>query len=128
MSISGDGLEKVRLEATASQLARTRISGEGEEQGEGGEGVEKSIAVQMVLTGENPTDMLMAESMQIQAQSVNELFGAVSYTTLDGGLNACQQCSSIGVQLVPARTEHWTLDVLLSPGTSGRLLLVEFAY
>ncbi|MCJ1369284.1 hypothetical protein MMC20_000494 [Loxospora ochrophaea] len=55
--------------------------------------------------------VLKAQSMQVQAQSVHELFGAASYTTLDGGLGGCVDCSDLALRSIPSRTQSFKVDV-----------------
>ena len=50
---------------------------------------------------------ISASSLQIAARSEKELFGAVSYTTLIGGWNACLDCASVGINPVP----YGTMDI-----------------
>ena len=61
------------------------------------------------------TNGIRAESMQIAAQSVNEIFGARSYSTLDGGLSSCTSCSSLALRPIPSRTQYFRLTIDLPP-------------
>ena len=81
--------------------------------------------VQAILTAaENPAISVTAAKMTMQAQSVREIFGARSYTTLDGGLASCTNCERVGMYPVPKGTQHWLIDVVLPVGvTAARLYL-----
>ncbi|MCJ1371982.1 hypothetical protein MMC20_003203 [Loxospora ochrophaea] len=76
---------------------------------EGSEGSEGSCSISSVK----------AVSMQITAQSVKELFGAISYTTVDGGLSRCTGCSSLVQNPSPKMAQHFVL------GAQERVLLCK---
>ena len=73
---------------------------------EGSEGSEGSCSISSVK----------AVSMQITAQSVKELFGAISYTTVDGGLSRCTGCSSLVQNPSPKMAQHFVFDIVLASG------------
>ncbi|MCJ1371607.1 hypothetical protein MMC20_002826 [Loxospora ochrophaea] len=52
-------------------------------------------------------------SLSLMAQSTSSLFDAVTYTTLDRGMNACTNCSSIGLKSLPVGTQAIEVDVVL---------------
>ena len=69
-----------------------------------------------------------ADSIQISAQSVHEIFGATSYMTLEGGLTACVQCASVALQPVPARTQSFDIKIVLPPGVTAVLVLLAVSF
>ncbi|MCJ1374386.1 hypothetical protein MMC20_005618 [Loxospora ochrophaea] len=81
------------------------------------------IVEAIVATGEDFSAPVNATSMQLTADSVHELFGAESYTTLSGGLSACRDCSAVAIQPVPVGATHIGLNVVLKLGTVGTLFM-----
>ena len=86
----------------------------------------RHLAVGAVLTGVDSKTPLNATSISLQAQSRKEIFDAVSYTTLDGGLAACTDCQSISMQSVPAGTSAFRVSVGLEEGVDAKLFLAWF--
>ena len=79
--------------------------------------------VAAILTTLDGKSALNATFLQIEAQSVKEIFGAKSYTTLPGGLSGCWKCASARVQPIPVGTNFIQLHIVLPVGGSGRLYL-----
>ena len=85
-----------------------------------------NVAVNALLTApDDPTSYVNASRFQIAAQSRKELFGAVSYTTLEGGLVGCSDCARLSFQPVPKGTEAFLVVVEMGTGGRGRLFVDE---
>ncbi|MCJ1371780.1 hypothetical protein MMC20_002999 [Loxospora ochrophaea] len=83
------------------------------------------LAIQ--LAGNDPATILNANHLQLEAQSINELFNAISYTTLPGGVKACSDCSSISIQPVPAATLNIHISLILPVGATGTIYTMWFS-
>ncbi|MCJ1371404.1 hypothetical protein MMC20_002619 [Loxospora ochrophaea] len=84
--------------------------------------------VTFLLTGPKPSTRATATNMQISAQSKRELFGAVSYTTLDDGLDACNDCATIGLHPIPAQAARIEFSILLPPGQVTKVYHIPTLY
>ena len=77
------------------------------------------MAVEVVLGSDDLNASLFADTLQIEAQSVNELFGAESYHTLPGGIKTCSNCSSVLIQPIPEGTRDIKVSAMLPSGVQG---------
>ena len=72
-----------------------------------------------VLTGNDDTKSLMAQSIQVQARIVKELFGAKLERV--EGLTQCTNCSRITLEPIPKGTTDVAFQVDLPAGEAGYL-------
>ncbi|MCJ1376046.1 hypothetical protein MMC20_007284 [Loxospora ochrophaea] len=79
----------------------------------------RNMAVEVVLGSDDLNASLFADTLQIEAQSVNELFGAESYHTLPGGIKTCSNCSSVLIQPIPEGTRDIKVSAMLPSGVQG---------
>ena len=80
-------------------------------------GTEPGGTVEATLAASGESDQRVnARHMQIAAQSVHEMFGAMSYTTI--GLNACDDCGSVVLGPLPKGTQAINLNVDLGAASS----------
>ncbi|MCJ1370602.1 hypothetical protein MMC20_001815 [Loxospora ochrophaea] len=71
--------------------------------------------------GVDETMVLNATQLNLQAQSVHEIFGAMSYTTLEGGVSTCSNCSQASLYPVPAGAQAISASLVLPAGVTGKL-------
>ena len=89
--------------------------------------MQASQGVAGVLTTTDRQTCVNASQMEISAQKRREIFGAESWTTIEGGMNACQDCC--GLSLSAATAAGWsTADrfvwrISLAPGNAALLFL-----
>ncbi|MCJ1376849.1 hypothetical protein MMC20_008094 [Loxospora ochrophaea] len=118
------------LHLRAGQVNAEPCATIGAQQGAGagaGAGQNQQAAVGISLTGENgQTDPQTAAFLQIEAQRETELFGATTYTTLPGGLHACEQCSSVGIYPLPEGTQRLHASYELAGSSGARMYWTEF--
>ena len=104
---SQNGNDEQEVYTSSAQFAwrQERVTGQGR-------------GVQATLSAEQHTmEALNATMLTIAAQRQREIFGTVSSTTLDGGLNSCENCASVGLDSVPKGTD--VLKVIVEMTGSG---------
>ncbi|MCJ1372476.1 hypothetical protein MMC20_003701 [Loxospora ochrophaea] len=82
--------------------------------------------VGLMLTSVDSTLLIDATSLQVQAQSVHELFGAKTYNTLSKGLSGCMNCATTAIR-TPRGTQRLQIRVAPKTGVEGRLYLVNLS-
>ena len=84
-------------------------------------------AVALASSSAAESQLVAADNLTIAAQSVKSIFNAVSYQTLNGGLESCSSCSSIALQSTPTRTRSISVKGIFPAGiVSVDLYLAEF--
>ena len=87
----------------------------------------RRMATKVLVTDETGTMTVKTMSLSIAAQSVRRLFDAVSYTTLESGLNACAYCSNVGLDPLPA-ADSILVKVSLPAGVASvNIYLADFS-
>ncbi|MCJ1373884.1 hypothetical protein MMC20_005114 [Loxospora ochrophaea] len=81
-----------------------------------------------LMTLNYSSDVVKAESIQIAAESAHELFGAESFTTLDGGLSGCFHCSDLELRPVPVGAEFLDFRIDLENAEQAFFLLSMFMF
>ncbi|MCJ1376161.1 hypothetical protein MMC20_007401 [Loxospora ochrophaea] len=99
-------LSTQRFQSWTSDTSGTTLSDE-----------ERALAA--VIIGNEPTSRVLAKSLQVEAQTSKEIFDAVSWTTLEGGLSGCTECMRAGIRPLPKGTERIKLNVELEPEFAG---------
>ena len=88
-----------------------------------------SYYVEAVVTGMDGTTALLAESMQIAAQTSRILRGVRSWQAVAGATRRCVDCEAVGMGRVPVETQRVDVDVVLKAEEirSGMLYLATVA-
>ncbi|MCJ1375112.1 hypothetical protein MMC20_006346 [Loxospora ochrophaea] len=95
-------------------------------QGQGNNG-----AVQAVLAGPDGNTSLVASQLTISAQTKKEMYNLDMWGTMANGYQQCTQCSSIGLDQIPAGTQRIAVNARLSDldsGTGGIMYLAEVPF
>ncbi|MCJ1374407.1 hypothetical protein MMC20_005639 [Loxospora ochrophaea] len=119
-------LHKKEGQANVQTCANPGTAAAGSAQQRAGAGQNSQAAVGISLTDEDGLEPRTAAFLQIEAQSENELFGATTYTTLPGGVHACEQCSSIGIYPLPKGTQRLHASYQLAGSDQVRMYWNEF--
>ena len=80
--------------------------------------------VQAVMTEADNMTSLLAESLEMQAQTYTILSNMQLWHTMIGGSAACAECSSVALQQVPIGAQRIKADVILPTATAVGLLYV----
>ncbi|KAL8974204.1 MAG: hypothetical protein Q9197_001547 [Variospora fuerteventurae] len=84
----------------------------------------KQLAVEAVLTGQNMSESIFAESLQMSAQTSDEAYAVRTWRSQVGGTAVCTDCARVLIAPVPPETERIVLSVVLKAGAAGGLLFL----
>ena len=73
---------------------------------------------------EGSAGLINASWMQISAMRERELFGAKSYTAIEGAVGACSFCSSVGLLSVPGATDVLEVKTVVDSGVGEGWLVM----
>lgn len=82
----------------------------------------QQYSVQAVLAQSDSRTPLIAQSLEIQAQTTDLVGNVQTWRTLNAGDNQCNNCASIGILEVPDGTQRIKTHIEVKPGTIDGLL------
>ncbi|MCJ1371894.1 hypothetical protein MMC20_003114 [Loxospora ochrophaea] len=82
-------------------------------------------SVRATVTSGDQHTCLTTSHIQVAAQRERELFGAQSWTTLDGGLAACEDCCAVELSAVPAQASRFVWSIALNKASAGVQLFLS---
>lgn len=85
-------------------------------------GVGKQYSIEAVLASSDSLTPLIAQSLEIQAQTADIVGGVQAWRTLNGGDNQCSNCASVGISNVPVGTQRVRTHLEVKQGTVDGLL------
>ena len=86
------------------------------------------FVAEAIMTGTDPSQTVLASTLEIEAQRSITVHGQQLWQTLPGGTNQCVSCSNLELANVPAGTQRFNVNVQLQDPTGvGVMHLVAFS-
>ena len=82
----------------------------------------QQYSIEAVLARSNSRTPLVAQSLEIQAQTADRVGNVRAWRTLNAGDNQCSECASVGILKVLDGTQRIKTHIEVKPGTVDGLL------